>query len=159
MADALLGGEAGSLDEHGAILCRGGQGGQSWHGLDDFMCNGQNLKQLSHAGRSALREASEGSVDVGSLVRRGAGLQSLGPSLDSERLKEIALRDDAVSPSVLRCGSLVEAVEVHMGGEIRLARFVQRIDRPVALQRLQGVAEGRTPVAVIEDQGGPAIAG
>ena len=52
---------------------------------------------------------------------------------------------------------LGEAVKVHMGGEVGLARLFQRIDRPMVLQRLQGVAETRAPIAVVQDQGGSPI--
>jgi hypothetical protein len=109
------------------------------------MCNGQNLKQLSHACRSARGLAGKSPVDIGGLGRRGARLQGIGPGLDPERLQEIALLDDAVSPSRPGEGCLGEAMEIHMGGEIRLPRLLQGIDGLMVLQRLQGVAKAGPP--------------
>ncbi len=46
-----------------------------------------------------------------------------------------------------------------MDGEIGLAGLIERRDLPVALQRLQGVAEARRIAAIVDQQGGAALAG
>ena len=92
-------------------------------------------------------------VDIGRLGRRRPCLQGGGAGLDAESFEEIALQADAVSLRPAGNGGLGEAMEIHMGGQIRLARLGEGIDEGVPPQRLQGVAIGRAPIAVVEDQG------
>src|SRR5690242_6520029 len=59
---------------------------QAGNGLDGFMCNGENLKQLTHACCARLGETGESTIDIGCLSRSRALLQGSGTRIDAECL-------------------------------------------------------------------------
>ena len=72
--------------------------------------------------------------------------------------QKVALRPDVGGKAGLP-GDLRQGVEVDMGGEIGFARIGERVFRSVAAQRLQGVADGRPLIAVVDDEGRSAMFG
>jgi hypothetical protein len=116
------------------------------------MREGENLKQRAHVAGPIAGEAFQSGLDASALIRDRARFQRRGARFDAERSQKVALphRSKRSRPGYAR--RPIKFVEIDVDGEVGLARFGKRIDKSVALNRLQPVAERRALVAVIDDE-------
>ena len=111
-----------------------------------------DLEQRAHLGAAFAEQPLDRAVDLGRLFRRGQRLERSGALLDAEVAEKFGLRDRSGHARAHAFGGERKGLEIDMGGQIDLARRLQRIDEGVAADRLQGVAGRALDVAVIDHQ-------
>ncbi len=92
------------------------------------------------------------------LLGIGRGDEPRGARLDAEAIEEHALRHGSPSARAGGLGRGGEIGEIDVRGEIGRAGLGQDVVPAVAPHRLQGVAAGAGPIAVIDEERGAALA-
>src|SRR5947209_11910040 len=110
------------------------------------------LEEPAHAARRNRRKTSERGVDLSGAGVFKAGLELGGPSVDAQATEKLALPDRPMHARAGAARGRGERREIHMRGEIDLARIAQRIREGVAADRLQGLAEPALDVAIVNCQ-------
>ena len=116
----------------------------------------QDLEQLAHLAGAFAGQALHREADFVLRRRVLVAAERLRPLDDAEAAQEIPLVHQAVDIDAAGGGGTAQPVEIHMAGEIGLARMGKRRVEFMVAHGLQRVAIGGDGIAVVNNHGGAA---